>query len=375
MIAMLDIRSSEDRGSENMVLEGTYNTRVPLNINDEDMDPDSQVITERIGFTEMSFSRISHDVSVAVRRFNHYPLKMDSEEKPLSLTFEERSRMVTKCHQHIEKTYLVHCDITTPIAFVATTVARLVISRMYLSVYHPFRQGARISPPQGMVRDNLLQVAVEVLEYAQVLEREPTLAQWRWLFGTWVQWHALAVTLAALCVQDKGPLVARAWRIVDLVYDEWAVRIADSTRGMLWRPIKKLMGKAQANRRGATALIGDLPMMDGTNVYNSDVTNAQTVPLEMPPLDNLRIPDLSPESKLLGGGHLLPIGTPQLGLPPYQFDPNQQYLLDITLPLADANMMEPINWTEWDEFMREFEMESQSGGTGNVQQDLQYPQW
>jgi len=72
---------------------------------------------------------------------------------------------------------------------------------------------------------------------------------------------------------------------------------------------------------------------------------------------------------------LLPIGTPQLGLPPYQFDPNQQYLLDITLPLADANMMEPINWTEWDEFMREFEMESQSGGTGNVQQDLQYPQW
>lgn len=366
---MLDIRSSEDRGSETMVLEGTFNARVPLNINDEDMDPDSQVITERIGFTEMSFSRIGHDVSAAMRRFNHYPLKVDSEEEPLSLTFEERSRMVTECHQHIEKSYLVYCDTITPITFVATTVARLITNRMYLSLYYPFRHGARISPPQGIVRDHLLQVAVEVLEYARVLEREPTLAQWRWLFGTWVQWHALAVTLAALCIQDEGPLVARAWRIVDVVYDEWAVRIADSTRGMLWRPIKKLMGKAQANRRNKTALIGDLPMMDGT--YNSDVTNVQTVPLQMPPLTNLRIPDPS-VSGLLGSGGSLPIGTPQLGLPSYQFNPNQQFVPDI---MADANMMEPINWAEWDEFMREFEMESQSGGTGNVQQDLQYPQW
>lgn len=377
MVIMLDLRSSEDRGSDHMVLEGTFNTRMPLNINDEDMDPDSQVITERIGFTEMTFSRICHDVSVAVQRFNHYPLKIDSEEQPPSLSFEERSRMISECNQHIEKTYLIHCDITNPIAFVATTVTRLIMSRMWLSLYHPFPQEVRASSQRGMTRDRLLQVAVEGLEYAHLLEREPALAQWQWQFSTWVQWHALAVTLAALCVQNQGPLVARAWRIIDLVYDEWAARIADSTRGMLWRPIKKLMAKAQANRRSGSAVIGGLPMMSSTNGYTSGITNAQTLPLQMPPLGDLKIPDVLPDSitGLMAVGDLLPNGTLQLGLPPYQFDPNQHYLPDITLPSGDANMTDAINWTEWDDFMRDFEMESQSGGTGNVQQGLQYPIW
>lgn len=358
-----------------MVLNGTFNTRMPLNINDEDMDPDSQVITERTGFTETTFSRIGHEVSMVVRRFNYYPLQIISEEQP-SLTFEERSRMISECSEHMEKSYLVNCDITNPIAFVTTTVARLIMSRMWLGLYHPFPQEARIPSQRGMARDRLLQVAVEILEYAHILEHEPAIAQWKWLAGTWVQWHALAVTLAALCIQNQGPLVARAWRIIDLVYDEWAVRIADSTRGMLWRPIKKLMAKAQANRRSGAAAIGDLPMTSRTDGYPC-VSNAQTLPLLMPPLDNLHIPDVSLESVtgLSAVGDLLPDGTLQLGLPPYQFDPNQQYLPDITLPSDDANMIDPIDWTEWDEFMRDFKMESQSGGTGNVQQDLQYPSW
>ncbi len=378
MITMLDIRSSEDRGSDNMVLKGTYNTRVPLNINDDDMDPESQVITERAGFTEMTFSRISHDVSVVVRRFNYYPLEIGDEEQPQSMSFGERSQLISECNQHIEKTYLVHCDVTNPLAFVAATVARLIMSRMWLGLYHPLPEEIRRSPQQRTTRDRILQVAIEVLEYAHLLEREPALAQWRWLFSTWVQWHALAVTLATLCVHNQGPLVARAWRIIDLVYDAWAVRIADSTRGMLWRPIKKLMGKAQANRRSGTMVAGDLSLMNGANGFtNSGITNAQALPLDKPSLDNLQIPDILPESVLgfPAVGDLLPNGTLQLGLPPYQFDPNEQYLPDVTQPSGEINMVDSINWTEWDEFMRDFEMETQSGGVGDMQQDLQYPLW
>ena len=373
---MLDIRNSEDRGSDNMVLEGTFNTPKPLNINDEDMDPESQVITERIGFTEMTFSLISHDVSTVVRRIHFIPLEVGKEEQPLSLTFEEKSRMILECNQYIENRYLVHCDITNPIAFMASTVARVIMSRIWLSLYLPFPHEVRPTQ-QGMTRERLLQTAVEVLEYGYLLEHEPALAQWRWASSTWVPWHPLAVTLAALCIQNQGPLVERAWKIVDLVYENWAVRVADSARGMLWRPIKKLMGKAQANRRSGDQMRG-LPMLTGVNGYvNSGTTSAQTVPLQMPSLDSLRIPDALPAS--IPGpsavGDLLPNGTLQLGLPPCSFDPNQGYLPNMTMPSGDAAMVDSINWTEWDEFMRDFEMETQSGAAGSVQQDLQYPLW
>ena len=371
---MLDIRSSEDRGSDNLVLDGTFNTRKPLNINDEDMNPESQFITERTGFTELTFALISHNVSVSVRKFGYAPLKTGNEEFRLSLTFQERAHMIAECHHLIENKFLIHCDITNPMVFTATVVARLIMSRMCLSLYHPFQEEVHQPPPRGATRDHLLQTATEVLEYAYLLEREPAIAQWRWVFSTWVQWHALAVTLAALCVQNQGPLVARAWRIVDLVFEGWAVRIADSAKGMLWRPIKKLMGKAQANRISGTQILADLP------ISRSSLSTDQPLPLQMPRLQTLQIPDrVSPESlsALLPVGDL-PNGTLQLGLPPHHFDPNQQYLPDVMIPLSsttDANVIDSINWTEWDEFMRDFEMETQGGGVGTVQQDLQYPLW
>ncbi len=38
----------------------------------------------------------------------------------------------------------------------------------------------------------------------------------------------------------------RAWRVVDEVFPLWAERIADTKRGTLWRPIRKLYKKAKA---------------------------------------------------------------------------------------------------------------------------------
>jgi hypothetical protein len=71
----------------------------------------------------------------------------------------------------------------------------------------------------------------------------------RWLTTIWISWHALAVVIAELCVQTEGPLVERAWRLVDAVFEETARHIADSNHGRLWRPIKKLMNRAQVVRK------------------------------------------------------------------------------------------------------------------------------
>lgn len=66
-----------------------------------------------------------------------------------------------------------------------------------------------------------------------------------------MQWHALAVALAELCVQTEGVLVDRAWTTVERVLPLLSHKVADSKKGALWRPIRKLLRKARERRAEA----------------------------------------------------------------------------------------------------------------------------
>ena len=61
--------------------------------------------------------------------------------------------------------------------------------------------------------------------------------------------NSLAITLAELCVQTDGPLVERAWACVGGTYEYVEKHIADGSGGNLFRPIKRLMAKAQKVRQ------------------------------------------------------------------------------------------------------------------------------
>ncbi|RYO78393.1 hypothetical protein DL763_009675 [Monosporascus cannonballus] len=56
-LIVLDIRGVEDRGSDPIVARGGYDTRLPLNLDDDDFDPDTPgPLIEREGPTDMTFS-------------------------------------------------------------------------------------------------------------------------------------------------------------------------------------------------------------------------------------------------------------------------------------------------------------------------------
>lgn len=75
--------------------------------------------------------------------------------------------------------------------------------------------------------------------------------RFKWWKDGYVQWHALSVALAELCVQTEGVLVDRAWATVDRVLPLLSHNVADSKKGALWRPIRKLLRKARERRAEA----------------------------------------------------------------------------------------------------------------------------
>ena len=342
-LVVIDVRCCEDRASDPLIAEDSFNTRKPLNINDSDIFPEmTEPPVEREGFTEMSKCSVSHEVAFLKWRFGYMPpLKDDSDNVPPLFNVREQMNMLAEVESKLQERILVHCDPKKPIAWVAFIVARLVMCRIRLVIYHPIGSTARLDARPNVSGEQVLETAVQVLEYSHLLDTEPTAAQWRWFFKTYVQWHTLATTLAELCVQSRGQLVERAWRIVDLVFDDWSARIADSPNGMLWRPMKKLMAKAQAKRKQ-------------TDFLNQAVALQQQQPL--PKFEPLTINPHDPS--LLSPSMANPAVTPNQSLT--VLDPSvqaagQQLPSEVLTSSNSHESSSAINWAEWDAFMQDFE--------------------
>ena len=177
-----------------------------------------------------------------MRRLVNAPAVDHGRQAAAARTIEEKEKLIDICHRRIEERYLQYCDMSVPIFWVTATVGRLIMAKMWLMIHHPLQ---REQPTMSSdVRDRLFLTSVEIIEFSRLLEVNESTAKWGWHFRTYMQWHAVAFVLAELCVRPLSPKVDRAWRAIDSVYDAWESTLHNAKRGMLWRPLKTLMGRA-----------------------------------------------------------------------------------------------------------------------------------
>ena len=205
-----------------------------------------------------------------VCRAQLYPCPLLTEP---SLSIEDKERWITECHRKMEEKYLKDCDMTIPLCWVTATISRLIMSKMWLIVYHPYqRKDGGASLPQA-TKDRLFITSLENVEYSILLETEARTMKWGWLFRTYVQWHAIAFLLSELCVRTKGAAVERAWRALEATAGRWWFPLNDSStnrkgqQGCLWMPLRKLLAKARAAREREMMLEkASLALQSGQNI-------------------------------------------------------------------------------------------------------------
>lgn len=242
-ICLLDIRSSEYHGCEPIVHESMFDTRMPLNINDSDLTPDMTVPpTEREESTEMTFCLIRCEVMRIVWKTGYVPPAMRRPGQPAEgLSLSERASLAKDLQQRLEERYLKHCDTSSPFFQACVTVARLTIARTWLVVYYPLRQKDGANLPSS-IRDQLFTISIKVLELSCELLTSPALAQWTWHAKTHVQWHAVAFVLSEICSRPPSQDCDHGWEYIQTVYNRWKMK---ENKGNLWRPINRLMARAQ----------------------------------------------------------------------------------------------------------------------------------
>ncbi|KAH7121791.1 hypothetical protein B0J13DRAFT_648580 [Dactylonectria estremocensis] len=244
----------EDNGRAPLIAETRFDTQMPLNVDDADLSEKmDELPRSRKGHTEMTISLIAFELTNTLRRVL-LSLEDPSSQSPKSQhyqsTGEERKGWVIQSHQRIEQTYLANLDVSQPFAWVASTYARLVMSKMWLVVYTPATIPHEITELPSDIAGKLFEASLEAIEEGNRLDNDPRADQWRWYFGKDLQWHSIILLLSELSRHSSGDLVDRAWNAI-----EGLVRGRFQGEGngpqqqvLLWQLIRRLLIKARMTR-------------------------------------------------------------------------------------------------------------------------------
>jgi len=390
-ICLLDIRSSEDHGTDPLIHDGLYDTRLPLNVNDDDIYPEmTETPTEREGYTDVTFCLVRCEITWALRRMNYScPGSRAFKIFGTSPSIERCEKMIQIVSSRVEERYIKHCNMDIPIHWASATVARLILAKLWLIVHHPMTRKDRVTNVSQESRERLFLTAIEVLEFGHLLEADPRTAKWGWLFRTNMQWHGVAFVLSEVCVRPISPVTDRAWNAINSLYSDWMLQTTHK-RGMLWQPLAALMKRAVATRAKqqeelrtkcgldpiplksatesfATRHHNTLPQihMPITSPSSSNAQTDQTAPLDPMSIDLASgqldtLKNLFPGTNFLAPvilddpppqGPVSAVNSPA-GLPLFNTPMSNPFMTQENLPEPP-----PLSWEEWDQVMRDFQMD------------------
>jgi len=242
-VCMLDVRASEDQGTDLTIPSGSFDTKVPLNINDADINPETKEMpTERDGMTDMSFARMSIGLCDLTRQM------MAPGVRDGAAGQENQSRLLNEIYQKYEHGYFPHAKEPGNIAYwLGVTIARLVRAKMTLVVSLPVLFTSPSEHCTDEIRTKLLVSAIEVAEYNHAINAEQACRQWHWICQTYTHWHAIVYLMIEISRRPWSSIIERAWVAL---HSSWLIPAQTSVDKNLriWFPLRKLMAKARKHR-------------------------------------------------------------------------------------------------------------------------------
>lgn len=245
-LLLIDIRAAEDQASEYTIPNGSFDTRLPLNVADSDIDPSTkETPTEREALTEMSLSLASCETTIVIRKMM---APRGTGEKPP--TIDEQARLLNDVYEKLDRNYLRYASEAGNIVYwIGVVVHRLVIAKMRLLIYLPTLFSSPSERFSDAIRDKLLAAALEVAEHNHALNSEVEARHWRWVFQTYTHWYAIVYMLIeASGRRPWSPILERAWVALHSPWLIPASRVGDKGESHVWLPLRKLMAKVRRHR-------------------------------------------------------------------------------------------------------------------------------
>jgi hypothetical protein len=265
-ICFLDLRTCEATGPRPQIRPDDYETRLPLNIDDLDLDRaehgDTSIDIEhgRPYFTDMTITRMRFECYELSRYiWNERPkLEKKSKEGDKKVTITSLLARIQSFKAAMEKTYLPMLTRTAPLHVLASEIYSILSSKLYIQILQMYLSSDKSRMPDRL-RQIVLSASIMILEHSQNIEQQPMLSTWSWYIGALHQYHTALLILNELYAQPGEPeMEQRAWRVLDFVFG---------------------MGPGMTNREKTRVVLEEL--VNKLHVYAS--VKRWRAPIDMPP--------------------------------------------------------------------------------------------
>lgn len=233
-------RSAEDHGIHPLNLDRASDTSLPLNLDDSDLCSDMQSLpSSKQKWTEMTFALIKAEMTQMFQKITHTV----SGSQETASAIESKHKLVQNHINHLETTYLKHCDENVPMQRVTVLSTRLVTAKMKFMIQQQLHQVSSGGEKQ-IYSEELLDAACNILEMHLMMQSDELIQGFSWYFRTFTQYHSLTYVLRHLCVIPTGPRVTRAWRLVECSFQTVDYSDIPYASGSKWTILRLLRGKA-----------------------------------------------------------------------------------------------------------------------------------
>jgi hypothetical protein len=155
-------------------------------------------------------------------------------------------QMVEAINDRIRRKYTDFCDESIPLQRVCVLLSRLVLANLWINLYfhQPLKPHLTLQNISTQSRDKLCQLSLEVIQTPFIIERNEHTHRWSWLFHANVHWCYFAFLLSEICVRSPNAFTHEAWGVVDWMQQKWHLMQRHDKKGMLWRPLQRLLQRA-----------------------------------------------------------------------------------------------------------------------------------
>jgi Fungal specific transcription factor domain len=193
----LDGYAGQLSGTGISIAPNSWDTRQPLNINDDQIYPGmTQQPEEQEGATEMIYCLMRTELT---KLCNRTGVKV----KDIGATIQLRSgaelgQLIDEVESTIETKYLRYCDIVNPLHFLTCITARCAANSVRLHCRMP-QMNQTISDQE---RRELCVIAQQILDTDSASNSNPHLKKFQWMIRAFYLWGALVFILTSLAKTD-----------------------------------------------------------------------------------------------------------------------------------------------------------------------------
>ncbi|KAF4986404.1 hypothetical protein FDECE_15977 [Fusarium decemcellulare] len=203
-------------------------TKMPLNLDDDDLQVGGDIVKDRQGFTDASFSIIQYET---IQSFNQIQMERGSLTTSLTTAVyraEERLRYSEENYK--AKYFRMSLPLRDFQAFAERTSTLILAKRCFLSHLSHGRSayGSSFGSPES--EDRIFRLGVKVLDLSQSIQQAEEYIKWRWFHGTYFQWAVSSYLIKELPFRRPDSVADKAWRLFDGIFDCWPDSVRNCER-------------------------------------------------------------------------------------------------------------------------------------------------